>query len=189
MKYYLVFICAFVSFYQINGQIELSPSFQILLQEADLDFIYPLEGKYKERRVSSVSAKYENYDYAIFSRKEKIEIRYAIRPFDQKDLSSVAPHVASMRIVTHLATNDINEIISGLSLDPEVVKKDFNADWGKVFIFQPKSRFAFYKQCKLLALHREGKGTAFIYFLFDEPSKELDNRLVSLRFRQFQENN
>ena len=61
--------------------------------------------------------------------------------------------------------------------------EDFNADWGKVFFFTPKPGFTRKSHCRLLALHKEGKGTAYIFFLFEEPDEVLDHRFLALRFR------
>ena len=61
---------------------------------------------------------------------------------------------------------------------------DFNADWGQVIFFQPKSVFSHKAHCKMLALYKEGKGMAFVFFLFDKGTLELDRRFLALRFKE-----
>lgn len=168
--------------FQVQAQIELTPEFRSLLDSTGLGFIFPLEGKYKATK--AIGAQYEHYDFAIRSRKEGIEIRYAVYPYDEKDFTSIAPHAATMRLVTHLASNDEEAMISALSIAPDEIAENYNADWAKLFFFQPKGVFSSAKQCKLLAIHREGSGTAFVLFLFDKSSIELDNRTLALRFEE-----
>ena len=182
MRVVISFLLASLFYLPLMSQIELSNNFLTLLDEAQIDFIYPIEGKYKA--ITVPSKPYEKYDFAMLSRKEKIEIRYSIRPFEEKNWVSIAPHAEAMRLVTHLASNDENAVISTTTIKPESLQENFNADWGIVSIFRPKERFSSRKQCKLLALHKEGIGTAFVFFLFDDSTIELDNRFLALQFQQ-----
>ncbi len=65
-----------------------------------------------------------------------------------------------------------------------MLRRDYQADWGKVFFFQPKTGFSSARHCKMLALYREGQSMAFVLFLFDEPGPVLDRRALALRFRE-----
>ncbi|MFN3785550.1 MAG: hypothetical protein ACK4RS_01805 [Thiothrix sp.] len=168
---------------QLTAQIDHTPRFSRLLEEAQLDFYEPLENSYRDVPVWKEAAHYQPYDFAIRSRRDHLEIRYQILPYRDNDLKFAAPQVEAVRLAMHLATNQDESIISGFSIDEEELKTDFNADWGKVFIFQPKKSFSNRPHCKMLALYREGKGLAFVFFLFDQPSQEVDNRFVALRFK------
>ena len=117
MRIFLVVVAFLISFQASFAQVQLPDAFSNLLSKTQLDFHYPLEGKYKVKKVGFEP--YESYDFAIRSRKEKIEIRYAIYPFEEKDLASIAPHAACVRLVTHLATNDDHALISSFSLSEE----------------------------------------------------------------------
>ncbi len=165
-----------------KGQVECPADFKRLLQGAQIDFFEPVEGAYKG--IALPRHHFQPCDFAIRSRKEQLEIRYLIVPFQNEASNPVAqaPHVHCMRLVSHLASNDEQAVITILSIDEAELRETFNADWGKLFFFQPKPGFSERSHCKLLALHAEGKGTALVFFLFDQPSKELDNRHVALRF-------
>ena len=63
------------------AQVELSPRFARLLNLADIDFITPVEAKYRDVPVFKNS--FQEYDFAIRSRKEKMEIRYLVKPFSE----------------------------------------------------------------------------------------------------------
>lgn len=182
MRFFIVVTVLLSLVLKMDAQVKLTERFSELLFDSNMEFIIPVEHKYRTVKRAGASG-YEPFDLAIYSRKEKIEIRFAIHPYEEEDLYSLAPHAACMRTVTHLASNDENSIISVLSLTPESLSSDFNADWGKVIVFKPKDQFSFATTCKLLVIHRENIGTSYTFFLFDKPSLELDNRFVSLRFK------
>lgn len=167
-----------------TAQVDYSPRFLQLLQHAQMDFYEPVEARYKDIPVWKEAAQYQAYDFAIRSRKEALEIRYVIFPFDKKSPVFQAPGVECTRVTMHLASNDEDALISALGIGEEELEESYNADWGKIFFFQPKKSFSQRKHCKMLALYAEGKGMAFIFFLFDEPSKELNNPFLTLRFQE-----
>lgn len=164
----------------LNAQVDLSIHFQDKLQAAGIEFLEPLENSYKDIRVPRRN--FTDYDFAIRSRKEKIEIRYRIDPLEAENPVAYAPHVRTVRTLLHLATNDTNFYMSGIPVRESDLIETFNADWGKIFFFTPKEAFSPRKECKMLALFREGRGMAYVFFLFDEPSPELDYRFYALRF-------
>jgi len=163
------------------GQLEYSDDFLYLLENAQIDFYEPVEGKYKAMNMQKDV--FQPCDFGIRSRREKLEIRYLIAPYSENSPAFSAPQVESTRMVAHLASNDPKAVITVLSMDEQELREEFNADWGKVFFFQPKEQFSTSKHCKLLSLYAEGKGMALVFFLFDKPSQELDNRFLALRFK------
>ncbi len=163
------------------GQLKYSDDFLSLLNHAEIDFYEPVEGNYKTRKI--YKEYYQPCDFAMHSRKEDMEVRYLIAPYSEKGPAFNAPHVETVRMVAHLASNDPEAVITVLSLEEEALREDFNADWGKIYFFQPKEQFSTSKHCKLLSLYAEGKGIAMVFFLFDKPSPELDNRFLALRFK------
>ena len=165
-----------------HAQIRTGDEFARLLGQAGIEFIEPVEANYK--RVPAWKNPIQSYDYAIRSRKEGIEIRYLIRPYELGAPASGAPHVEASRLAMHLATNDQDYLVAGREVAPEVLSEFFNADWGMQYFFRPKPGFADWNHCELLALHKDGQATAFVFFLFDEPSPELGNRFYALRFRE-----
>ena len=182
MKYILSCLCLVLGLY-INTsaqKIDLSEGFNQLLIDAQMEFVYPLEAGYKDIPVYRNG--FQRYDYAIRSRKEKLEIRYIIVPYEEHNPKTHFPQVGSMRMLTNLASNNQDLLVTGLDIEAEQLKEEFNADWGKVFFFQPKAGFSRKLHCKMLALHKEGKGTAYVFFLFDDPGRALDHRFLALRY-------
>lgn len=163
-----------------GAQIDLDPDFQEKLEVAGLEFIEPLEARYRDIRV--VRNDFLTYDFAIRSRREGLEIRYYVQAAGEAPID--VPHVDAVRLLTHLASNDERFVMSGLDVNETDLREQFNADWGKVFFFTPKEAFSPRRQCKMLALFREGFGSAFVFFLFDEAGPELDHRFYALRFRE-----
>ena len=164
----------------LSGQVELTYSFEQLLEENQIEFIYPVENRYKV--LKNLKNDFFAPDFAIKSRRDKLEIYYSYKQPNSDQLAGIAPHAASFKTAIHLASNDENSIITKLSIDPQTLEDQFNADWGKVFIFTPKSAFSNRKYCKLVALFKENIGLFYVYFLFDENSREVDNRFYALRF-------
>ncbi len=175
----LLICCSFAIFAQ---KIKYTKTFLQKLEQTEIDIFTPTEGKYKSTRPTKND--YQAIDHVIFSKQEGIEIRYAIIPFEEKDRTTQVPHVDFMRVVTSTATNEVEEaVISVHAIEDEELKEHFNADWGSMAYYQPKSRFSTYKHCRLLSLYTEGKGTVYVFFLFDEASRALDNRLHLLQFQ------
>ena len=180
----LLCCCLFLFVSPVRGQVDLSPSFQTKLEAAGLEFIEPLEARYKDIRV--VRNAFLDYDFAMRSRREGLEIRYYIDPAGPG--ATAVPHVEAVRLLMHLASNEERYIMSGVDVKDFDLKEQFNADWGKVFFFTPKETFSPRRQCKMLALFREGYGMAFVFFLFNEAGPALDHRFYALRFQE-KENN
>lgn len=166
----------------MEGQVRAKDQFLELLEKAGIEFIEPVEARYKRAEVRKNPLL--SCDFAIRSRREGIDIRYLIRPYETGFPTADVPHVAASRLVAHLATNDPEYLIAGRAVEPEALSGFFNADWGMQYFFRPKPGFAGWNHCELLALHKDGAGTAFVLFLFDEPSRELGNRFYALRFRE-----
>ena len=176
------FLAVLVIGQPVFAQIDVSDHFNQLLDDADLEFLEPVEAKYKDIRIGKNL--YQSYDFAIRSRKEKMEIRYLIEPYNEKDPTADIPHLSSIRLLTHLASNGEEAgVITGLDIEAEKLKTDFNADWGKTFFFKTKTSFSTRSHCKMLALFKEGKGMAYVFFLFDKATNELDKRFLALRFK------
>lgn len=166
----------------LSAQVELTPRFEALLEQAGLEFITPVEARYRPARMERNP--FQRCDYAMRSRMERLEVRYIVKPYDAAAPLSGFPQVEAFRLAAHLATNDEGYVISERELDPAALAKDFNADWGRQYFFHPKPHFADTRHCELLVLHKAGRGTAFVLFLFDEPSRELGNRFYALRFEE-----
>ncbi len=178
----LLFFISLLTTSFAQKKIKYSKAFLKKLEQIQIDIFTPTEGKYKSTRPTKND--YQAIDHVIFSKKEAIEIRYAIIPFEANKPTTQIPHVDFMRVVMSTATNEDEEaLVSVHALEDQDLKANFNADWGSMAYFQPKTRFSKYKHCRLLSLYSEGLGMVYVFFLFDEPSRSLDNRLHSLRFK------
>lgn len=161
-------------------KVELNDDFNQLLAEVDAQLILPVEANYKDIR--PLKNRWMNYDFSIRSRKEGLEIRYKILPFEVENRTFYAPHVKAMQVMMQVASNDEEAVVSAISLSEKSLKEDFRADWGKLFTFTPKPEFSNKQTCQLITLYREGKGMVFLFFLFNKPPMELTYRHLSLTF-------
>lgn len=166
---------------KLLAQLRLPSDFVKSLDEMGLDFFQPLDGKYFSQ--TYLNNELLKADFIIRSRKEKLEIRYNLFPDDPANEIDDLPHIRSIQMASHLASNDDDSIVTAVSLsDDDLGKARFNADWGKLFYFRPKIVFSTREHCQMLVLYKEGKGMAFVFYLFDEAGEFLDNRLLSLAF-------
>lgn len=184
MRFRYFFAIGFCSLAQWLPAQKMQPSsyFKQLLEETGLEVFEPVDAGY--RSFELWENEYLNCQYAINSRREDLEIRYYIMPWDEADANTTAPNVTTFRILTTVATNSDNAVISGIQPPQEFVQKNFNADWGMTYFFTPKPAFSDAPACKLMAISKEGKGTVFIFFLFDDPGNSaIDLREASMRFK------
>lgn len=161
-------------------KITLSERFNRLLDQAGAEFLWPLETDYKT--IEPLKNRWLSYDYSIRSRREKMEIRYKVLPFQDADRSFFAPQVKAMQAAIQVATNEEDYVVSTLALSEKSLEEDYRAHWGKLFTFVPKAEFSNRRTCQMITLYREGKGMIFIFFLFDKPPMELDYRHLAVSF-------
>ncbi len=151
--------------------------FSYLLEEAGLDYLAPADAGYRE--INTAKNSFRPSDYALYSRHEKMEIRFLIEPVRDTE-NIVNPQMRSVALITHLASND-EEAAIAVHHFPGA---PFHADWAKAFFFRPKQVFGEWRHCKMLALYKEGRGMAFVFYFFNEADKMLEDREVMLQFRE-----
>ncbi len=120
--------------------------------------------------------------YALYSRKDKLEIRFYLEP-DRRNLQEVPPQVKIGRMAAHLSSNDENSEIRVYGLS-ESLLDTYGADWGKVLYFVPKRSFSIRKYCELIVLYRENRGTAYTVLLYDKENPEVRRREQMIRFKE-----
>lgn len=162
------------------GQLELSAEFEALLATHDMTFVPEALPDYRWVRYPNHT--YQRSDFVVYSRKEKLQIRYFLQPLDTTDQMSYLPQLLGSRMVTHLARNEDESVISVHGLAAEQVAIDFRADWGRIYYFPPKEQFSGYQHCQMLVLYREPDLAAYVFLLFDDPPPSLNDRLLSLQF-------
>ena len=176
LYYSLIFLgTAFIFGFSQNTSL-----FEEKLKRTKLEWLEPLETAYKI--ISPKKNVFQNYDQAIYFRKERLEIRYLILPYESSDPTADLPHIKSGRLMLNWSSNMEEFTGSAFSYTDEAAKNDFNADWANEYLFKPKKVFSDYPNCRMLSIHIKGVGTAHVFLFFDEIPKMLDARTISLRF-------
>lgn len=176
---FLVFLAPHLS---AQSEWNLNDKFSEALQRLHAEVMPPLDGAYKVYRPALNDT--QNCQWALRSRKERLEIRYLAAPFSTRKPNLKYPSIAAHRLAMHICSNEENSIITARDLTEHEQETLYNADWGRVYIFPPKLNFSPYAYCKMVALYKEGKGMAYIFNLFDNPSPNIDSRLYSFRFME-----
>lgn len=173
-------LCLSLPFLMQAQRVDLPEDFASLATEMAVDFMAPLDAGYKD--VRTYPNPHQNYEFAIRSRREKLEIRYHLEPEEDDKPMTRIPHVRCMQMIANVASNEEDTRVSALSLPDSIRLDQLNADWAKVFFFTPKKTFSTRYTCQMLAMYKEGRGMVFAYFLFNKPPVELDSRLLTVRF-------
>ncbi|NRB53981.1 MAG: hypothetical protein HRU41_40400 [Saprospiraceae bacterium] len=175
-------LCLGASYFLPAQKVDLPENFTLLATDMAVDFMAPLDAGYKDIR--TFPNPHQNYELAIRSRKEKLEIRYHLEPEQENNPMTRIPHVRSMQMIANIASNEDDTRVSALSLPDSVSLDLLNADWAKVFFFTPKKTFSPRLTCQMLAMYKEGRGMVFTYLLFNKAPIELDSRLLTVRFEE-----
>ena len=181
MKLILPFSLLFISSFLLAQKIEYPENFQALLDSVGVEFYEPSDAGYRD--YEPLENRWQPCHFAMRSRKEKLDIRYYIEPWNDDIPMSSQPNVNTFRTLTMVASTDDDEVISGIQPTKKSLLEEFNADWGMTYFFKPKTEFSEKPMCRMMALCKEGKGTVFIFYLFDDPGNEaLDVRKYALKF-------
>jgi hypothetical protein len=161
--------------------LEVAPSFAEKLEAMDATLSLPLDAGYES--VLPVDNPFQNYDFAINSEIEDMEIRYFVLPYNEQDTVTMSPDVLCLRTSTAVATNDEDSFVSMLPIMRRELVETFGADWGLVYFFRPKTEFAAYQHCRMLMLYKDQVGSMFVFFLFNDPNNEaVDLRYPAVQF-------
>lgn len=164
----------------LSAQLTLPPEFSRLLDSLDIRFTTPLDSDYRE------SLRHDNdylaHDFAMDSRRERLEVRFHLRPEVETDRYYQLPHLAAATLAMNLGSNEEDAVTAVHSFSEEELDL-YGADWARMFTFRPKRSFSSKRQAQLIALYRAGRGLAYTILLFDEAPTTLEGRQLSLRFR------
>lgn len=175
----------------------LPKNFIDLLNRSEMTFNQPDE--YSEAK--TIDNQQMNYDYAIINNVKDFEIRYAIRPLDERiknyneqkingTLGNSNIHPNKLYVATFQAI--VFNVSGGKSakigeFDPEAVKKEFNADWGALAMVEVGKEFGQnYKYCFLITIHKDDIGDAYCFYLSNTQegiTKNMQAPFHSLRFK------
>ncbi|PHI18229.1 hypothetical protein CEQ90_19025 [Lewinellaceae bacterium SD302] len=178
----LNFLLLFVLLVAVNNLAGQGPLPQAAANRFDslgADIIRPFDADFKE--VSVARTRFRPAEYAIGSKKEKLEIRYYLQTEKELGHFSGMPHVATGRFLMDVGSNDEDAQTTVHSFQGEQLET-YNADWSKLFTFQPKYEFAAYEYAQLVALYKEGRGLIWVILLFNKPPDTLDARQLAARF-------
>ncbi|MEL6941243.1 MAG: hypothetical protein AAFO82_01120, partial [Bacteroidota bacterium] len=143
--------------------------------------VEPVESDYRDVWVGKNQV--HSYDFAIRSRKEKLEIRYILQPYQNTNPLATLPNIEFLKLLTHLASNDTEASPMAIHEIRNIeLEESFQADWGRYAFFQPKGAFAQWPHAKLLSLYKADQGLVHILFLYKKPSIALDNRFYAVQF-------
>ena len=165
----------------LAAQVNLPGEFVHLLDSLDLRFIGPLDSDYRESTLRSNSP-YLPEQYALRSRRERLELRFHLRPERRDDRYYGMPHLAATTVAMNLGSNDEDAVTAVHQFGDEELAV-LNADWARMYTFRPKRSFSSRQQAQLVAMYRAGRGMAYTVLLFDEAPNTLEGRQLSLRFR------
>lgn len=164
----------------VEAQFKFTKSFQEELSAMNAEVLLPLDAGYRSVRLASNWV--QDCDWAIRSKRERLEIRYLVTPLREGGPGMDHPDLAAHRLALHLCSNEDDAQFSARDLTEHERETLFNADWGRVYIFPPKPEFAPHAYCKMIALHRRDRGLVYIFNLFDTPSPAIDSRFYTFRF-------
>lgn len=180
---YIFFLFLFTVNSQLGAQeLDFDASFISLSEKAKLEIFTPVESSY--RSLNTLSNPYQSYQQAIYSKREKLEMRYTIIPYDEAKPNTSMPNIHIARMVTSIAKNEEDSILAFHDISSADLEM-FGADWGQTVFLHPKTDFATQTFCKVVTLYKEAQGTVSVFYLFNEADNSaLDSRYFSVRFEE-----
>ncbi|MEM7106297.1 MAG: hypothetical protein AAF502_24420 [Bacteroidota bacterium] len=175
----LVALCFVIE--PVIGQVKMTDEVKATLEKMQLDYLQPVESFYRSLPIKKNI--FLDYQMAVTAPDVNLEIRYAFRPIGSHSFDSY-PNVHSMSAVSSVATNNQDEEMILRVLEDDVAAEAYNADWAAIVDFVPKFQFSELPNGRMLALYAEGKGSVFIFFLYDEPSKFLEDQIANIKFKE-----
>ncbi len=164
----LLVCCSFcISF----GQTTLPDIFTKKLKCAALEFLEPTEARLK--KVSTDANEIFPADAILKFKKEKIEIRIKVDLLANDLPYGNIPHIEAIRTASNVASNADDSVVVVHKI-PKDQLGAFDADWGAVYFFKPKSFVADYDHCKQISLFKKGKALVTILYLFNDENIDLE---------------
>lgn len=118
----------------------------------------------------------------LYSKEEKLEMRFHLRPESSSDPLSGMPHLRTQTIAMNLGSNEEGTVTTVHSFDGEELTV-FNADWARMYTFRPKRSYSDRAHAQLIAIYREDRGLAFAVLLFDKIPPTIEDRQLTIRFQ------
>jgi len=117
----------------------------------------------------------------LYSKAEKLEIRFHLRPAREGDRMADLPNLRAHTTAMNLGSNDEDAVTTVHSFDEEELSA-LNADWMRMYTFRPKTSYSSRVHAQLVAIYRKDRGTAYIILLFDDVPPTIEDRQLALSF-------
>ena len=169
---------------------EVSEGFRDLLAEGELRYRPPTG--YTE--LTAGTTPIIDYEHALRSDDQKLEIRLMIRPLKRLRIDYDDPH-GSVPDPNHIFPLVFESLASRLAggrhapsneYHPDEARERFNADWAAAAVFDTTEDFATaHSQGLLVAIHRNKVADAYLVFLFDDYAavkERLNQAMSTLKF-------
>ena len=168
-----------------------STGFDALLDEAELQFDPP--AGYRELPPGRTEV--FDYEKAVSSPGDELEIRLAVRPLKRLRIDYDDPHgaVPDPNHIFPLVFESLASRLAGgrhapsNAYPPDMASELFNADWAAAAVFDTIAEFdTEYRQGLLVAIHRNRVADAYAVLLFDDyhaVKPALDRAMKTLVFR------
>lgn len=170
----------FTFFPLLLAQLPLTPEFEILLDSLDVRVNHPFDDGFK--LLDNPENDYLEDQLAVYSKEEKLEMRFHIRPESERDLYYRRPHLRASMLVMNLGSNDEDAVTAVHSFGEEELAV-MNADWARMWTFRPKRSYSHRPTAQLIAAYKEGRGLIYTVLLFDKAPETMEGRQMMLRFR------
>jgi len=159
----------------------VTPEFAILLDSMDVRINHPLDADF--RLQPNLENDYLKDQLTAYSKREKLEMRFHLRPETGTDPYFQMPHLRAATLVMNLSSNEEDAVTTVHSFGEEEMAI-FNADWARMYTFRPKRSYSDRGNAQLVALYKSGRGMAYIILLFREAPTTIEGRQLALRFRE-----
>ena len=161
---------------QGEDQIRYSYVFTEKLKAVSLDFMEPVEGFYKVKKLTHDD--FLHYDLVLHSIEKNFEMRFIIK----KDTAGLLPHIECFNMSNTVAINDDHFDLRMQFFGSDQLEETFHADWGAYVDFIPKRTVTDKHFGRLLTLYAEHKGIIHAIFFFNHHDREKDIRMLSFSF-------
>jgi hypothetical protein len=171
---FLVFLSSILS-----GQVTLPDTVIAKISQLNGEILLPIDADFKFRS-SFIEESDPQWDLIISEKQHKREIRYLFLP--DTSTSYFPPDMTVYRLVLNVCKNEENSVVTARELSEDELYEWYQCDSGKIYQFPPKLTLGYYAYCRLIAIHREGRGKVVICLLYNDPQDLQEGHTYSFRF-------
>jgi len=161
------------------GQLTLPDTVQFKITQLKGEILLPIDADFKFRS-SFIEESDPQWDLIISEKQHKREIRYLFLP--DTSASYFPPDMSVYRLVLNVCRNEDNSVVTARELSEDELFDWYQCDSGKIYQFPPKLTLGYFTYCRLIAIHREGRGKVVICLLYNDPQYLQEGHNYSFRF-------